>query len=176
MFFNLQNTSNDLEQTTKDTKAVTIDADKESSRVRKTYWGYHRQGSCQAGFSAAITKSKTSNFGWYAKIYLLKTSYLTSLTHYAFKRLFTIVKHKRNSKSGDRLFIGAPGSWYWQVQFIEPLKNDFTAFNLISFKPQNKTHSVSYISIPPIMSRKRITQHTLINSLLVQTNIQTQKQ
>ncbi|RZC36150.1 integrin alpha-PS2 [Asbolus verrucosus] len=37
-------------------------------------WGYHRQGSCQAGFSAAI------------------------------------------NSVGNRLFIGAPGSWYWQGQ------------------------------------------------------------
>ncbi|KAK9889532.1 hypothetical protein WA026_006887 [Henosepilachna vigintioctopunctata] len=46
----------------------------EYSPCRTSQWGYHRQGSCQAGFSAAI-----------------------------------------NTK-GDRLFIGAPGSWYWQGQ------------------------------------------------------------
>ncbi|XP_055384808.1 integrin alpha-PS2 isoform X2 [Condylostylus longicornis] len=46
----------------------------EYSPCRTNFWGYHRQGSCQAGFSAAI------------------------------------------SKSGNRLFIGAPGSWYWQGQ------------------------------------------------------------
>uniref|UniRef100_A0A6B2EJX2 Putative vitronectin receptor alpha subunit n=1 Tax=Phlebotomus kandelakii TaxID=1109342 RepID=A0A6B2EJX2_9DIPT len=47
---------------------------KEYSPCRTMYWGYHRQGSCQAGFSAAI------------------------------------------SKNGERVFIGAPGSWYWQGQ------------------------------------------------------------
>lgn len=36
------------------------------------FWGYHRQGSCQAGMSAAV------------------------------------------SKNSSRIFIGAPGSWYWQ--------------------------------------------------------------
>ncbi|XP_063706584.1 integrin alpha-PS2 [Culicoides brevitarsis] len=46
----------------------------EISPCRTTQWGYHRQGSCQAGFSAAVTKT------------------------------------------GDRMFIGAPGSWYWQGQ------------------------------------------------------------
>ncbi|XP_031627773.1 integrin alpha-PS2 isoform X2 [Contarinia nasturtii] len=46
----------------------------EYSPCRTMFWGYHKQGSCQAGMSAAITKN------------------------------------------GDRLFIGAPGSWYWQGQ------------------------------------------------------------
>ncbi|KAH8364973.1 hypothetical protein KR200_007805, partial [Drosophila serrata] len=46
----------------------------EVSPCRTNYWGYHRQGSCQAGFSAAI------------------------------------------NGNGSRLFIGAPGSWYWQGQ------------------------------------------------------------
>ncbi|XP_037039254.1 integrin alpha-PS2 isoform X2 [Bradysia coprophila] len=44
------------------------------SPCRTSFWGYHRQGSCQAGMSAALTKN------------------------------------------GDRLFVGAPGSWYWQGQ------------------------------------------------------------
>ncbi|XP_035905010.1 integrin alpha-PS2 isoform X1 [Anopheles stephensi] len=44
------------------------------SPCRTAYWGYHRQGSCQAGFSAALTKD------------------------------------------GSRVFIGAPGSYYWQGQ------------------------------------------------------------
>ncbi|XP_011332001.1 integrin alpha-PS2 isoform X2 [Ooceraea biroi] len=52
----------------------------EYSPCRTRYWGYHRQGSCQAGLGAAV------------------------------------------SKSGERLFIGAPGSWYWQGQaFSQPL-------------------------------------------------------
>ncbi|XP_055615855.1 integrin alpha-PS2 isoform X2 [Toxorhynchites rutilus septentrionalis] len=46
----------------------------EYSPCRTMYWGYHRQGSCQAGFSASLTKS------------------------------------------GDRVFVGAPGSYYWQGQ------------------------------------------------------------
>ncbi|XP_067641020.1 integrin alpha-PS2 isoform X2 [Eurosta solidaginis] len=46
----------------------------EVSPCRTNNWGYHRQGSCQAGFSAAA------------------------------------------SSRGDRLYIGAPGSWYWQGQ------------------------------------------------------------
>ncbi|XP_070139070.1 integrin alpha-PS2 isoform X2 [Drosophila bipectinata] len=46
----------------------------EVSPCRTNNWGYHRQGSCQAGFSAAI------------------------------------------NGNGSRLYIGAPGSWYWQGQ------------------------------------------------------------
>uniref|UniRef100_A0A182N036 Uncharacterized protein n=1 Tax=Anopheles dirus TaxID=7168 RepID=A0A182N036_9DIPT len=46
----------------------------ELSPCRTAYWGYHRQGSCQAGFSAALTND------------------------------------------GARVFIGAPGSYYWQGQ------------------------------------------------------------
>lgn len=44
------------------------------SPCRNGNWGYHRQGSCQAGMSAAV------------------------------------------SKDGKQLFVGAPGSWYWQGQ------------------------------------------------------------
>ncbi|XP_029042602.2 integrin alpha-PS2 isoform X1 [Osmia bicornis bicornis] len=46
----------------------------EFSPCRTRFWGYHRQGSCQAGLGASM------------------------------------------SKNGERLFIGAPGSWYWQGQ------------------------------------------------------------
>ncbi|XP_065366489.1 integrin alpha-PS2 isoform X2 [Calliphora vicina] len=46
----------------------------EVSPCRTNNWGYHRQGYCQAGFSAAA------------------------------------------SGEGDRLYVGAPGSWYWQGQ------------------------------------------------------------
>ena len=46
----------------------------EYSPCRTPNWGYHRQGSCQAGFSVAITDD------------------------------------------AKRLFVGAPGSWYWQGQ------------------------------------------------------------
>ncbi|XP_046919114.2 integrin alpha-PS2-like [Dermatophagoides farinae] len=47
------------------------------SPCRNTNWGYHRQGSCQAGMSAAV------------------------------------------SKNGKQLFVGAPGSLYWQGQVFE---------------------------------------------------------
>ncbi|KAG8190225.1 hypothetical protein JTE90_011946 [Oedothorax gibbosus] len=46
----------------------------EYAPCRTKAWGYHRQGYCQAGFSAAV------------------------------------------AKDGRQLFIGAPGSWYWQGQ------------------------------------------------------------
>ncbi|GIY83339.1 integrin alpha-PS2 [Caerostris extrusa] len=42
--------------------------------VTETQWGFHRQGYCQAGMSAAL------------------------------------------AQDGKRLFVGAPGSWYWQGQ------------------------------------------------------------
>ncbi|XP_017880871.1 integrin alpha-PS2 isoform X2 [Ceratina calcarata] len=59
-----------------------FDDSQEFSPCRTRYWGYHRQGSCQAGLGAAI------------------------------------------SKNGERLFIGAPGSWYWQGQaFSQPLNS-----------------------------------------------------
>lgn len=46
----------------------------EYSPCRTSSWGFHRQGFCQAGFSAAVTEN------------------------------------------GNRLYVGAPGSWYWQGQ------------------------------------------------------------
>ncbi|KAL7639215.1 UNVERIFIED_CONTAM: hypothetical protein RMT77_010749 [Armadillidium vulgare] len=46
----------------------------EFSPCRTDKWGYHRQGSCQAGFDAALTTG------------------------------------------GDRMYIGAPGAYYWQGQ------------------------------------------------------------
>ncbi|XP_044732044.1 integrin alpha-PS2 isoform X2 [Chrysoperla carnea] len=48
----------------------------EYSPCRTRQWGYHRQGSCQAGLGAAL------------------------------------------AQDGHRLFIGAPGSWYWQGQLF----------------------------------------------------------
>ncbi|CAL7950339.1 unnamed protein product [Xylocopa violacea] len=54
----------------------------EFSPCRTRLWGFHRQGSCQAGLGGAM------------------------------------------AKNGERLFIGAPGSWYWQGQaFSQPLKS-----------------------------------------------------
>ncbi|XP_017056150.1 integrin alpha-PS2 isoform X2 [Drosophila ficusphila] len=64
---------------------------REVSPCRTSNWGYHRQGSCQAGFSAAI------------------------------------------NKNGSRLFIGAPGSWYWQGQTSS---HDVT-------KPENQVFSTT---------------------------------
>ncbi|KAJ6225858.1 hypothetical protein RDWZM_004403 [Blomia tropicalis] len=55
------------------------------SPCRNNFWGYHRQGSCQAGMSAAV------------------------------------------SKDGKRLYVGAPGSWYWQGQaFSHDLEHDIS--------------------------------------------------
>ncbi|XP_075154446.1 integrin subunit alpha inflated isoform X2 [Haematobia irritans] len=64
---------------------------KEVSPCRTNNWGYHRQGYCQAGFSAAATSN------------------------------------------GDRLYIGAPGSWYWQGQTYS---NDVT-------RPENQVYSTA---------------------------------
>jgi uncharacterized protein YcgL (UPF0745 family) len=61
----------------------------EYSPCRTYQWGYHRQGSCQAGFSAAI------------------------------------------NSAGDRLFIGSPGSWYWQGQMYS-----VDAHATFDFKPE----------------------------------------
>jgi len=58
----------------------------EYSPCRTRQWGYHRQGSCQAGFGAAV------------------------------------------SKSGERMYIGAPGAFYWQGQVHSQslrLRNDY---------------------------------------------------
>nr|XP_054932188.1 integrin alpha-PS2-like [Dermacentor andersoni] len=61
---------------------------KEYSPCKTSAWGYHRQGYCQAGFSAAI------------------------------------------SKDNRRLYIGAPGSWYWQGQeFMQDLVDVSQKFN-----------------------------------------------
>ncbi|KAL0113860.1 hypothetical protein PUN28_011297 [Cardiocondyla obscurior] len=59
----------------------------EYSPCRTRYWGYHRQGSCQAGLGAAI------------------------------------------ATNGEKLFIGAPGSYYWQGQaFSQPLNGQKIMF------------------------------------------------
>uniref|UniRef100_A0A224Z2I5 Integrin alpha 8 n=1 Tax=Rhipicephalus zambeziensis TaxID=60191 RepID=A0A224Z2I5_9ACAR len=71
----------------------------EFSPCRTSAWGYHRQGSCQAGFSAAISKDK------------------------------------------HRLYIGAPGSWYWQGQvFMQDLNDVRTQLNT-SESPQSDDDS-----------------------------------
>lgn len=60
----------------------------EYSPCKTSAWGHHRQGSCQAGFSAAI------------------------------------------SKDNHHLFMGAPGSWYWQGQvFSQDLKDVNNQYN-----------------------------------------------
>ncbi|EDV46418.1 integrin alpha-PS2 isoform X1 [Drosophila erecta] len=88
----------------------------EVSPCRTNNWGYHRQGSCQAGFSAAI------------------------------------------NGNGSRLFIGAPGSWYWQGQtysippdaefpFKPPLYQPFGTGGMASShdvtRPENQVFSTS---------------------------------
>lgn len=60
----------------------------EYSPCRTSAWGHHRQGFCQAGFSAGI------------------------------------------SKDNHRLFMGAPGSWYWQGQvFMQDLVDVRNQYN-----------------------------------------------
>ncbi|XP_077291067.1 integrin subunit alpha inflated isoform X2 [Arctopsyche grandis] len=54
----------------------------EYAPCRTRNWGYHRQGSCQAGLGAAI------------------------------------------SKDGSNLYVGAPGSWYWQGQVYSQSLDD----------------------------------------------------
>ena len=54
-------------------------------------WGYHRQGYCQAGFSAVVSNVSLSS------TFFLSDSY-----------------HNTCSYLQDRLYIGSPGSWYWQ--------------------------------------------------------------
>ncbi|KAH8409140.1 hypothetical protein KR009_008769 [Drosophila setifemur] len=88
----------------------------EVSPCRTNSWGYHRQGSCQAGFSAAI------------------------------------------NGNGSRLFIGAPGSWYWQGQtysippdaefpfkppFYQPFGTGGQASSHDVTKPENQVFSTS---------------------------------
>uniref|UniRef100_A0A0C9R298 If_0 protein n=1 Tax=Fopius arisanus TaxID=64838 RepID=A0A0C9R298_9HYME len=53
-----------------------LNTSKEFAPCRTRHFGYHRQGSCQAGLGATV------------------------------------------SKDGERIFIGAPGSWYWQGQLF----------------------------------------------------------
>ncbi|XP_045133271.1 integrin alpha-PS2-like isoform X5 [Portunus trituberculatus] len=61
----------------------------EFSPCRTRHWGYHRQGSCQAGFDAIITEN------------------------------------------GKRLYIGAPGAFYWQGQIH--------SYNLVTRNEYEKT-------------------------------------
>ncbi|XP_063975761.1 integrin alpha-PS2-like isoform X1 [Diachasmimorpha longicaudata] len=53
-----------------------LNTSKEFAPCRTRHFGYHRQGSCQAGLGGTV------------------------------------------SKDGERIFIGAPGSWYWQGQLF----------------------------------------------------------
>ncbi|XP_069941612.1 integrin alpha-PS2 [Cherax quadricarinatus] len=63
----------------------------EFSPCRTRSWGYHRQGSCQAGFDAVITKD------------------------------------------GERMFIGAPGAFYWQGQaWMARLKGQVHSQSLVT--------------------------------------------
>lgn len=74
----------------------------EVSPCRTNQWGYHRQGSCQAGFSAAI------------------------------------------SKNGDRVYIGAPGSYYWQGQ-VYSYNAQNTNDKVFSTKESPPTEDDSYL-------------------------------
>ncbi|XP_036319120.1 integrin alpha-PS2 isoform X1 [Rhagoletis pomonella] len=88
----------------------------EVSPCRTNNWGYHRQGSCQAGFSAAA------------------------------------------SSRGDRLYIGAPGSWYWQGQaysispdatfpykppFYQPFGTGGQTYSYDVTRPENQVYSTA---------------------------------
>uniref|UniRef100_A0A1I8NLC9 Uncharacterized protein n=1 Tax=Stomoxys calcitrans TaxID=35570 RepID=A0A1I8NLC9_STOCA len=89
---------------------------KEVSPCRTNNWGYHRQGYCQAGFSAAATAN------------------------------------------GDRLYIGAPGSWYWQGQsysvspnatfpykppFYQPFGTGGQTYSQDVTRPENQVYSTA---------------------------------
>ncbi|XP_067141293.1 integrin alpha-PS2-like [Centruroides vittatus] len=65
-----------------------------------TFFGPHRQGFCQAGFSAAVTKD------------------------------------------GSGLYIGAPGSWYWQGQVFS---QNLTTGDLFETRESPKTYDDSYL-------------------------------
>ncbi|XP_047110837.1 integrin alpha-PS2-like isoform X1 [Schistocerca piceifrons] len=85
----------------------------EYAPCRTSEWGYHRQGYCQAGFSACL------------------------------------------SKDGDRVFIGAPGSWYWQgrlysVNAYASLKWSHTVYNF-SYPP-GQVYSQSLYNRPDVIS------------------------
>ncbi|XP_076169031.1 integrin subunit alpha inflated [Ptiloglossa arizonensis] len=85
----------------------------EFSPCRTRYWGYHRQGSCQAGLGAAM------------------------------------------SKNGERLFIGAPGSWYWQGQIYSistAMRLKFLATML--FTPEAEASGQAFSQ--PLNNRARI--------------------
>ncbi|XP_053950606.1 integrin alpha-PS2 isoform X1 [Anastrepha ludens] len=88
----------------------------EVSPCRTNNWGYHRQGSCQAGFSAAA------------------------------------------SSRGERLYIGAPGSWYWQGQaysispdatfpykppFYQPFGTGGQTYSYDVTRPENQVYSTA---------------------------------
>ncbi|KAI8128031.1 Integrin alpha-PS2 [Lucilia cuprina] len=88
----------------------------EVSPCRTNNWGYHRQGYCQAGFSAAA------------------------------------------SGVGDRLYVGAPGSWYWQGQaysvspdatfpykppFYQPFGTGGQTYSYDVTRPENQVYSTA---------------------------------
>ncbi|XP_048504880.1 integrin alpha-PS2 isoform X1 [Athalia rosae] len=89
---------------------------KEFSPCRTRRWGYHRQGSCQAGMSAAL------------------------------------------SKDGERVLIGAPGSYYWQGQVYSVDSNaDFPYIppRLSYFgESSGQAFSSPVSSLPIVMSTK----------------------
>ena len=89
-------------------------------------WGYHRQGSCQAGLGGAIDQVNR-NINAQISPPLLHTILPGGLLSYSFLsklasefsdewrcRKFEIFSFQ----SGDQLFVGAVGSWYWQGMFV----------------------------------------------------------
>lgn len=87
----------------------------EYSPCRTSQWGYHRQGSCQAGFSAAI------------------------------------------NSEGDRVFIGAPGSWYWQGQMYSVDGNarfSYTPGLFGRYGSKGQVFQMSTETKPPVFSTK----------------------
>ncbi|XP_043271432.1 integrin alpha-PS2 isoform X2 [Venturia canescens] len=80
---------------------------REFSPCRTKNYGYHKQGSCQAGFSAAL------------------------------------------SKDGERVFVGAPGSWYWQGQMYTQLVNNRDKVLMTKESPKWEDDSYLGYSITP---------------------------
>lgn len=130
IWFSVSQTKNDLddnrgakEPTEKDKKNEPVgtcwvvsdnfNESREFSPCRTRYWGYHRQGWCQAGLGAAM------------------------------------------SKNGERLFIGAPGSWYWQGQIYSistAMRLKFLA--AMSASPEAEASGQAFSQ--PLNSRARI--------------------
>ncbi|XP_076758862.1 integrin subunit alpha inflated [Xylocopa sonorina] len=84
----------------------------EFSPCRTRLWGFHRQGSCQAGLGGAM------------------------------------------AKNGERLFIGAPGSWYWQGQIYSISTDVRLMFLATTFTSEPATSGQAFSQ--PLKSGARI--------------------